>query len=153
MKPGTKVPAFLSPTPEVCFDVVELLCIGKVDKVWRSPDQTVFVHVKFDDGEHGEYELPLAIVELPNEAAELRVAAAMHTSTPAAETIRIELEPGRAADDDMPDDRPRTDNSEDAGEEAAPAVGTALRVSPIFFQFRVFHLVCRSQSHRCLHSG
>jgi hypothetical protein len=151
MKPGTKVPAFLFPTPEVCFDVVELLCIGKVDKVWRSPDKAVYVHVKFDDGTADEYELPRAIVELPNEAAELRVAAAMHTSTPADETIRInELEPGRAADDDMPDDRPRTDNSEDAGEEAAPAVGTALRVSPIAFQLRVFHLVCRSQSHRCM---
>jgi hypothetical protein len=154
MKSGSKVPAFLSPTPEVCFDVVELLFIGKVDKVWRSPDKAVYVHVKFDDGTADEYELPRAIVELPNEAAELRVAAATHTSTPADETIRItELEPGRAADDDMPDDRPRTDNSEDAGEEAAPAVGTALRVSPIAFQFRAFHLVCRSQSHRCLHGG
>jgi hypothetical protein len=95
MKSGSKVPAFLSPTPEGCFDVVELLCIGKVDKVWRSPDKAVYVHVKFDDGTADEYELPRAIVELPNEAAELRVAAATHTSTPADETIRItELEPG-----------------------------------------------------------
>ena len=159
MKSGTKVRTFLYPTPEVCIDVIELLCIGKVDKVWRSPDQTVFVHVKFDDGDEEQPEY-----ELPKDLAELRVVAVTHTSTPADETIGItELEPGHGTpDDDVPlctdlalhtDDRPRTDNSEDAGEEAATAVSTALRVSPIFFQFRVFHLVCRSQSHRCLHSG
>jgi hypothetical protein len=98
MKSGTKVPALLSPTPEVCFDVVELLCIGKVDKVWRSPDRTVIVHVKFHDGGQPEY-------ELPKDAAELRVVAVTQTTPPADETIRItELETGRAADDDMPDD-------------------------------------------------
>jgi hypothetical protein len=74
MKSGTKVPAFLSPTLEVCIDVVELLCIGKVDKVWRSPDQTVFVHVCFADEGEDEY-------ELPKDAAELRVVADVRTHT------------------------------------------------------------------------
>jgi hypothetical protein len=98
MNSGTKVPAFLSPTLEVCIDVVELMCIGKVDKVLRSPHQTVFVHVCFADETEEEY-------ELPKDAAELRVVAVTHTTAPADETIRITgLETGHAADDDMPDD-------------------------------------------------